>query len=73
MKIGTATYLEINSMAKFSANTELAILIKKYSHNNFVPFILSPPKHGVRGKTYDHTLEHVRKLSENAVNTIYAS
>jgi len=60
-------------MAKFNDNTELAALIKKYSRDTFVPYILPPTRFTPRARTYEDTLNYVRKISENAVNRIYAS
>lgn len=56
-------------MARFD-NQELAGLIAKYTRGNFVPFVLPPPKFRVANRTYEGTLNQVRKLSENAVNRI---
>jgi len=57
-------------MAKFDDNSELAGLIKKYTVNRFVPYVLPTPDHHSKATTPEQRLEIVRRISENAVNRI---
>ena len=60
---------DTTNMARF-ANSELLGLIDKYTRGNYVPFVLPPVKYRVKGRTYEMRLAQVRRLSENAVNSI---